>query len=241
MSSIGALDVEAVRAEFLATNELVHLEAALDADEVAALLGEIEALRSRAHRSYVPGYKKSGSLSYYQLERGAPTVLQLYRSRRMRELVEGLAGKPLHLSPDNDPQTCAVYIYDREGDGMGQHVDSCFYCDAVYVVLIGLVNRSTSVLRCEPTDGRVIDVATEPGSMTIFNGHNIRHGVTRLGPGEERIILALQYLEQPRMAALTRLRSNLSYAWEYFGPAVLVPRPAHRLARSVLERLRRSR
>jgi hypothetical protein len=40
------------------------------------------------------------------------------------------------------------------------------------------------------------------------------------------------------MAPLTRLRSNLSYAWEYFGPSVLVPRRADRAIRRVLRRLR---
>jgi hypothetical protein len=211
--------------------ELLFFDPLFGADVIAALRPDVERLRGRAHRSWVPGYKRSASLSAFQLRREAPAVTALYDSPAFLAFLRGVTGQPLVPAPARDPHAFAVYYYTRPGDGVGFHYDQCHYKQgSAYTLLLGLVNDSGSRLICRPGRCRQrlhteeYAFATHPGAMVLFNGCSVFHGLTPLGPGEERIVYTAVYLTDPTISAVGRLMANVNYSINYFGPSIFIGR-----------------
>jgi hypothetical protein len=221
-SALSSLDARAVRADFVAQDEFIHLPALLPRSAVGALVMEANRARPFAVRARVPLYKKSGSVSYFRLREHAPSLVDLYRSHAMLSFLRTLTSADLRLCPDDDPHACALYVYDQPGDRIGFHYDASHYRGRRYTVLVGLVDRSSSRLRCQlhrddPGRAREVEVATSPGSVVVFNGDRLHHGVSPVAVGEERVVLSLEYVTDARMSPIRRVLSRVKDAMAYFG------------------------
>ncbi len=232
--ALKAVDVERARREYWAQNECLFLEHFLPPEIVQRrLIPEVDKLRPNVHRNYIPGHKKGGSISYYTLAEKAPLFLTLYKSPAFIELLSRLAGVRLLPCPDDDPHACALYFYTEPGDHMGFHYDNSYYKGARYTVLMGLIQRSEHcrlvgrLFRDDPArETREIHLAYGPGSLLIFNGPKLYHAVTPLAPGEERVVLTMEYVTNTEMRIFKRFASNMKDAIAYFGPAALFRRRA---------------
>ncbi|MBI5628245.1 MAG: 2OG-Fe(II) oxygenase, partial [Candidatus Rokubacteria bacterium] len=162
-------------------------------------------------------------VSYYTLVSKAPAILVLYRSPAFIDFLSRLANARLLPCPDEDPHACALYFYTEAGDHMGYHYDTSYYKGARYTVLVGLVQDSASRLLCRlhtRQPGRAprdLAVATAPGSMVIFNGDKVYHGVSPSQAGDRRVVLTLEYVTSQEMGRAKKLFSDLKDAFAYFG------------------------
>ena len=188
-AALDRLDVPALEREYWEQDEFLFIPRFLPPAVVGALLDDVRRLEPGLNRNYIPRHKKGGSVSHYAIADEGPALLAFYRSERFRRFLSGLVRAELKLCPDEDPHACALYFYTEPGDHMGYHYDTSYYRGARYTVLVGLVQDSSSRLQCRlhtrqpgraPVD---LAVATEPGSMVIFNGDKVYHGVSRLEGG----------------------------------------------------------
>lgn len=230
--SVSALDFERVRREYWEQNECVFLERFLPSEVVEKdLVPEVERLRPDVHRNYIPGHKKGGSVSSYMLAEKAPVFLRLYTSPAFLDFLGRLVAARVTPCPDDDPHACALYYYTEPGDHIGFHYDTSYYKGARYTVLLGLIQRTENcrlvaqLYRDDPTrEAREIQLDYGPGALVIFNGNKLWHAVTPLAPGEERVVLTMEYVTIPEMAPLKRIFSNLKDAFAYFGISALLGR-----------------
>jgi hypothetical protein len=221
--AVAGLDLEAVRATFGRQNEFIALERWLPPALTGRLVAEAERVRPAINRNYIPRHKKGGSVSAFTLEREAPAITALYRSPAFAAFLGRLTGRALVRCPARDPHACALYYYTEPGDHIGFHFDTSYYRGARYTILVGLIERSSSRLVCDPyrrlpghPPGEV-RLATEPGTTVLFNGDNLWHCITPLGEGEERVSLTLEYVTDAGMHPLKRVFSDLKDAVAYFG------------------------
>ncbi len=157
------------------------------------------------------------------IDERAPFIAELYRSRALIELLEGIAGERLQLSPPDDSHAYALYFYTRPGDHIGWHYDTSYYIGRRYTVLLGIIDQSSCHLDYE-LHTREQGVAAVPGSIQIqpgglvfFDGDALRHRITPLEEGEIRVSLTFEYVTDARMQRGWRLISNLKDALAYFG------------------------
>ncbi len=223
------VDLRLVHSQYWLQQEFVTLERILPRELVQALIVEARHLEASLHRSYIPGHKKGGSVGYFTLRERAPHIISLYRSPAFRWFLSRVTESELLLCPEGDPHACALYYYTRPGDHIGFHYDRSYYKGRRYSVFVGLVERSTHcrlVARvCSDQavhEIRETRIPMEPGNLVVFNGDKLWHGVTPLWPGEERIVLALQFVTDQAMGPVNRLFSNMKDAFAYFGPAVFM-------------------
>jgi hypothetical protein len=222
-AALAASEVEAARRAYREQNEFVALERWLPPPLLERLLAEVERVRPAIHRSFIPRHKKGGSVSFYTLCEQAPTIVALYRAPALLALLSTLTGQRLQPCPPSDPHSCALYFYTEPGDHIGFHFDTSYYRGARYTVLVGLVERSSSRLVCQPFKTVAghppveLRLTTHPGTLILFNGDTLWHAITPLGPGEERVSLTLEYVTDPTMGPAKRLFSNLKDAFAYFG------------------------
>jgi hypothetical protein len=220
--TLAGLDPAAVRATYLAQNEFVHFERLFPESVTAPMVEEVRRVRAAINRNYIPRHKKGGSVSYYTLREQAPAILTLYRSPAFLAWVRAVTGSRADLCPDTDPHACALYYYTEPGDHIGFHFDTSYYKGTRYTVLVGLVERSSSRLVCQvhkddPARFRELALATDPGTLVLFNGDKLWHKITPLGEDEERVSLTLEYVTDARMTPAKRFISNMKDAVAYFG------------------------
>ena len=226
-AAVARLDVARLGREYWAQDEFLLIPEFLPPATVVALLDDVRRLEPGLNRNYIPRHKKGGSVSAFAIAEDGPALLAFYRSERFRRFLSDLVGAPLLCCPDEDPHACALYFYTEPGDHMGYHYDTSYYKGARYTVLFGLVQDSASRLRCRlhtrqpgraPVD---LDVATDPGTMVIFNGDKVYHGVSPSDAGDRRIVFTMEYVTNSEMGRFSRLFSNLKDAFAYFGVGAL--------------------
>ena len=211
--------------------EFLALERLMPKSLVEECMREVDGVRPKINRNFIPKHKKGGSVSYYVLQESAPAILALYQHQGLINLLSHIAGVPLLLCPDTDLHACALYFYTEPGDHIGYHYDTSYYKGARYTVLIGLRDQSSSQLLCRlhtKESGREVQelsLATEPGTFIFFNGDKLHHAVSPIAEGEERIVLTLQYVTDPAMSLAHRWFSNMKDAVGYFGWSALFRRP----------------
>lgn len=226
-AAVARLDAAGLRREYWAQDEFLLIPEFLPRAAVGAFLDDVRRLEPGLNRNYIPRHKKGGSVSAFAIADDGPALLAFYRSAHFRRFMSELVGAPLQCCPDEDPHACALYFYTEPGDHMGYHYDTSYYKGARYTVLFGLVQDSASRLRCRlhtrqpgraPVD---LEVATDPGTMVIFNGDKVYHGVSPSQAGDRRIVLTMEYVTNAEMGRFSRIFSNLKDAFAYFGVGAL--------------------
>lgn len=221
--AIARLDRDEIRATYRRQGEFMHLGECFPPSVIGPLVDEVNRVRPHVHRNYIPGHKKGGSVGYWTLAEHAPGILALYRAPAFIELLESVTGQPVQPCPEADPHACALYFYTEPGDHIGFHYDTSYYRGSRYTVLLGLIERSSSRLVCElhrgVPDRETVEMslATDPGTLVLFNGDRLWHAVTPLGPGEERVSLTMEYVTDPSMHPWRRFISNMKDGIAYFG------------------------
>jgi hypothetical protein len=216
----------AIKAAYDEADEFVVVPELLPAPLVRDLIAELPALR--VTRSTMPWVRQAGSAGYPQLQRRAPTLTAVYRSPVLKQWCAELAGREMTYKSDADPHAAAVYFYTRPGDWMDHHYDGCGCEDNVsYTVIIGLEDRSTQQFLALLHRGGArrpeqhLCISTPPGTAIAFCGSKVFHGVSRLGPGEQRTVLSLSYSTGLPMKRSAQISENVKDALLYFGPSAL--------------------
>ena len=221
--ALKTVDVDAVRDAYWRQNEFVVLEHLFPAPLVAKWLAEVDRVRPAINRNYIPRHKKGGSVSHHALKAEAPAILGLYHAPAFLDFVRRVTGREAAACPARDPHACALYFYTEPGDHIGFHYDTSYYRGLRYTVLVGLIERSSSRLVCQlyrgdPSRPTVENsLATDPGTVVLFNGDKLWHAITPLGHGEERVSLTLEYVTDARMNPFKRFISDMKDAVAYFG------------------------
>jgi hypothetical protein len=190
-AAISRQDVPALAATFAAADEFIMV-----ADFWPEIAGQVQVDELRAHvrRSDLPWVSKGGMVPSLILRSLASPLAQLYYEPTFSQFLSAVTGKQLRTRTVGNEHSFALYWYDEPGDGMEYHYDDCSAAtNANYTVLLGLQNSSTQLLRCN-VSGRQVDVALAPGTLVIFCGSKVRHGVTALPPNQQRVVFSMRYL-----------------------------------------------
>lgn len=222
-TAIRGLDRQRLRGQFVEQGAFLYLDRFLPTDVTAQLARSARALEPAVNRNYLPGHKQGGSVSRHTIDRLAPHIAELYRSRALIEWLEAITGDTLQLSPEDDPHAYALYYYTREGDHIGWHYDTSYYDGRRYTLLLGVIDDSSCRLDYElhtrtPGAQAVADsIQYPPGAAVLFDGDKLRHRITPSKAGEMRVSLTFEYVTDARMRPWRRFISNMKDAIAYFG------------------------
>jgi hypothetical protein len=215
--------VQALHREFAEQGAFLSIEDFLSPEFTARLVSAVSAVKASINRNYLPGHKRGGSVSRHTIDRLAPFIAELYRSPQLIDWLGQLAGERLQPSPEADPHAYALYFYTRPGDHIGWHYDTSYYAGRRYTLLIGVIDQSSCRLDYElhtrESGAAVVQGSMQirPGGLVFFDGDKLRHRITPLGAGEERVSLTFEYVTDPKMHLGWRLISNMKDAVAYFG------------------------
>lgn len=154
-------------------------------------------------RTYLPGHKKGGTISYSTLRKEAPNVIALYESPEYKKLLSRIVGAELQQTPLTDESSLSVLVYSKAGDHIGWHYDHNFYNGKHFTVLIAIENKgnepdglSSAKLMVRNKSGDTI-YPTPPNTLIAFEGSKILHQASKISEGETRIMLSMTYCTDP--------------------------------------------
>jgi hypothetical protein len=220
---VADLNLPTLRNRYFDQGEFLHLDDFLPPEILQRWVQELESLKPRIHRNFVPRKKKGGSVPYSGIRAHAPEIDAVYYSADLLRFLQEIVDAPMKPCPDSDPHRCALYAYTEEGDHIGFHYDTSYYKDRRWTLLVGLKDESSSRLLCHlhtKTPGRTVEkleLQIKPGAMVLFNGDTVFHAVSPTKSGEERYIVSMQFVTSGEMNPFLRLFSNLKDAFAYFG------------------------
>ena len=219
----------ALEREYWEQDEFLFIPRFLPPAAVGALLDDVRRLEPGLNRNYIPRHKKGGSVSHYAIADEGPALLAFYRSERFRRFLErARAGRSQALPGRGSPCLRALLLHrarattwaittTRPTTGARATPCSSGSCRTPRA------GSSAGCTRDSPAARRVdLAVATEPGSLVIFNGDKVYHGVSRLEEGERRVVYTMEYVTSQEMGRVQRLYSNLKDAFAYFGIRALL-------------------
>ncbi|MGE8330322.1 MAG: 2OG-Fe(II) oxygenase, partial [Paraburkholderia nemoris] len=191
-------DTRRLSKDFTDQGAFLYLEDFLAPEVTAQLVQSARGLLDEVNRNYLPGHKQGGSVSRHTIDRLAPFIAELYRSKELIGWLEQLSGDKLQVSPADDPHAYALYYYTRAGDHIGWHYDTSYYDGRRYTLLLGVIDESSCRLDYE-LHTRNPDVPDQPGSVQIppgglvfFDGDKLRHRITPAGANEMRVSLTFE-------------------------------------------------
>ncbi|WP_229012284.1 HalD/BesD family halogenase [Paraburkholderia gardini] len=209
--------------DFADQGAFLYLDDFLAPEVTAQLVASARGLLDEVNRNYLPGHKQGGSVSRHTIDRLAPFIAELYRSKELIGWLEQLSGDQLMVSPADDPHAYALYYYTRPGDHIGWHYDTSYYDGRRYTLLLGVIDESTCRLDYElhTRDDSKPDlpgsVQIPPGGLVFFDGDKLRHRISPMGENEMRVSLTFEYVTDPNMRPWKRFISNMKDAIAYFG------------------------
>jgi hypothetical protein len=127
-STISKSDIRALKTQYQNQHQMLVIENFLPPEYVVNhLVPQVEGCSKFVHRVKVPGFKKSGSVSYQNIQKHAEDLFNIYRSDVMKNFIEAIVGESLDPCPEKDPHAAALYYYTEPGDRIGVHYDKSFY------------------------------------------------------------------------------------------------------------------
>jgi alkylated DNA repair dioxygenase AlkB len=221
--SLRQVDEANLRRKYFEQDEFVIVDEFVPREVLSRWQVELETLKPRIHRNYLPGHKKGGSVPYETVNALAPSITDFYHSALLLGFLRRVVGAEMNECPPNDPHRCALYAYTEQGDHMGWHYDTSYYKDRRWTVLAGLKDESSSRLLCHlhtrnpDRDVAKLELQIKAGMLVIFNGDKVYHAVSPLKKGESRYVVSMQYVTIGEMNPFMRFISNMKDAVAYFG------------------------
>jgi hypothetical protein len=150
--------------------------------------------------------KKGITISTLNIIKNAPKLINFYQNDLCKLVSKKLN---LHLFPTdlNLPTTCAILIYDNEGDWINWHYDYNYYDGRFFTLLIPITNNLTCTqFQFKNDNNEIKSINLINNNSICFEGNYLYHRATKLCKNEKRIILSCQYVTNNNMSFLNKIR-----------------------------------
>jgi len=198
------LPTAALREEF-ERERVIRVDSFLAPETLAHLEQEYRENLSLAERSFLPGHKKGGTISYERIHDQLPHSLGVYHSQELRQWLSELIGEDVRPTADHDQSSCSILCYNEAGDHINWHYDHNFYRGRHFTVLIPVVNRAaaggvSASQFLAKKDGRAVEFSTAENSLVVFEGARVLHKASKARAGDLRLVLSMTFGTDPHIS-----------------------------------------
>jgi hypothetical protein len=153
--------------------------------------------------------KKGVTISTNNVFKYAPHLIHFYENELCKLVSTHLK---LNLFPTdlNLPTSCAILIYENEGDWINWHYDYNYYDGRFFTLLIPISNNLTCTeFQFKNDNNEIKSVNLINNNSICFEGNYLYHRASKLCKNEKRIILSCQYVTNNNMNFLNKLRLKI--------------------------------
>ena len=153
--------------------------------------------------------KKGITISTNNIIKHAPNVINFYQYDLCKLVSNQLK---LKLFPTNLdlPTSCALLIYENEGDWINWHYDYNYYDGRFFTLLIPITNNLTCTeFQFKNDNNEIKSIKLFNNNSICFEGNYLYHRASKLCKNEKRVILSCQYVTNNNMNFLNKIRLKL--------------------------------
>ena len=138
-----------------------------------------------------------------------PNLIKYYKDN-LCNIVSNQIGLKLYPTDLDLPTSCAILIYDKEGDWINWHYDYNYYDGRFFTVLIPISNEITcSEFQIKNNKGNIKNINIRNNNSICFEGNYLYHRASKLCKNQKRVILSCQYVTNNNMSFINKLRIKI--------------------------------
>ena len=153
--------------------------------------------------------KKGITISTSNIIKYAPNIINFYQNDLCKLVSTELK---LNLFPTdlNLPTSCALLIYENEGDWINWHYDYNYYNGRFFTLLIPITNNLTCTeFQFKNDNNEIKSINLTNNNSICFEGNYLYHRASKLCKNEKRVILSCQYVTNNNINFLNNMRLKL--------------------------------
>jgi hypothetical protein len=138
----------------------------------------------------------------------SPDLISFYKNDLCKK-VSRITGLKLYPTALDFPTSCAIIIYENEGDWINWHYDYNYYNGRFFTVLVPI----TQVLTCtkfqfKDRNNNVVDKDLTNNAI-CFEGNYVYHRASKLCKNQKRVMLSCQYVTDNSISFINQVRIKL--------------------------------
>ena len=153
---------------------------------------------------------KSGiTISTESVSKYSPDLIKYYQND-LCNIISQKIGLKLFPTDLSFPTSCAILIYEQEGDWINWHYDYNYYNGRFFTVLIPITNDQTCTeFQFKDKDNQVKSINLINNTSVCFEGDFLYHRASKLCKNQRRAILSCQFVTNNEMTFINKLRIKL--------------------------------
>jgi len=153
--------------------------------------------------------KRGITISTQNVIKYSPNLINYYQND-LCKLISNKIKLDLFPTDLSLPTSCAILIYENEGDWINWHYDYNYYNGRFFTVLIPITNNLTCTeFQFKNDNNEVKSVNLTNNNSICFEGNYLYHRASKLCKNEKRVILSCQYVTNNEMSFLNKLRLKI--------------------------------
>jgi len=153
--------------------------------------------------------KRGITIPTNNLVKYAPNLINFYQND-LCKIVSTKLKLNLFSTDLNLPTSCALSIYENEGDWINWHYDYNYYDGRFFTLLIPITNKSTCTeFQFKNDNNEIKSINLINNNSVCFEGNYLYHRASKLCKNEKRVILSCQYVTNNNINFLNQMRLKL--------------------------------
>lgn len=153
---------------------------------------------------------KSGiTISTQNIQKYSPNLIKYYQNQ-LCDIISNKIKLKLYPTDLIFPTSCAILIYEKEGDWINWHYDYNYYNGRFFTVLIPITNEMTCTeFQMLDDNNNIKSINLTNNNCICFEGDYLYHRASKLCNNQRRVILSCQYVTDNNMSFLNKMRINI--------------------------------
>jgi len=153
--------------------------------------------------------KKGITISTNNIIKYAPQLINYYENELCKKVSQEINLK-LYPTDLKFPTSCALLIYENEGDWINWHYDYNYYNGRFFTVLIPITNNITCTeFQFKDSNNDIKSINLINNNSVCFEGNYLYHRASKMCKNEKRIILSCQFVTDNNMSLINNIRIKM--------------------------------
>jgi len=155
-------------------------------------------------RIIIPEWKAGRTINTTQVQAEMPELFSWYEG--LQAQISEQIGEQVYITDPTLPTTCAVLVYEKEGDFINWHYDVNYFNGRFFTLLIPVtLTNPCTVYSYYDKNNVKQEVPIQKGKSILFEGDKVFHMATKFCEGQgDRVVVSVQFSTDPSISLFNR-------------------------------------
>lgn len=160
-------------------------------------------------RVVIPRWKAGRTISTSDVKKNIPDLFNWYKG--LESKIGDIIGERVYITSDTLPTTCAILVYENDGDFINWHYDVNYFNGRFFTLLIPVtITDSCTQYTYFDKDNVERGIKEEKGKSILFEGDKVFHMATKFCyKGQKRVMVSVQFSTDPKINWYNRILMRL--------------------------------